>query len=428
MATGDEELREPSGAVLVLENGELFRRRGKTRIELACVEPEGTGRVSDIALDPSGLVFVAADNGLFVLGPWVDALDRVELLEGAPLGTPTSVHVDAQRRVWLATDEEVGVIDPSFYWGRTLEEELLPGDGPYRLEAHEGSFTIRGSEGASTYTPDAEDTPQLERVLAGERGIEEGSPPLHVEYGGSILVRAQGKGRGGATFRYRVDGHHVWKDLGEALRLEGLSPGRHVLDVVALDRDLNRSAPRSIGIDVGYPFYFEKRFVLAFVGTGALGVLAYFVWRARGRGASALARALVSTALVLVIVLQVLAGLFPHAKGWPFVGYSMYSRRYAENEEIYEGVLVGLRPDQREFVIDPQAIGVAIDSRWQVLRPLIDGGETAQREYVEAFRKRFPRDAIAGLQVQARRVRLTDRGPLKVAPLVLSHWREERGG
>ncbi len=428
MATGGEEVRETNGAALVLADGELFRRRGKTRIELACVEPEGTGRVSDLALDPAGLVFVAAERGLFVLGPWVDTLDRVELLEGAPRGAPNSVHVDAKRRVWLATDEEVGVIDPSFYWGRTLAAELLPGDGPYQIEANEDLLTIRGSAGAKSYAPDSEDGPILERVVADDREVGEDSPPHHIGYANSTLVRAEGKASGGATFRYRVDGHHVWKDLGEALRLEGLSPGRHVLDVVAVDRDLNRSAPRSVRIDVDYPFYFEKHSALALVGSGALLVLAVFLWQARGRGANAYGRALVSTAILLVIVLQVLAGLFPHAKGWPFVGYSMYSYRYAENEAIYEGVLVGLRPNQREFVIDPQAIGVAIDSRWQVLRPLIDGGENAHREYVEAFRKRFPRNAITGLQVQARRVRLTDRGPLNVAPLVLSHWEEEHGG
>ena len=135
-----------------------------------------------------------------------------------------------------------------------------------------------------------------------------------------------------------------------------------------------------------------------------------------------------STAVFLVCAVQVLAGLFPHAKGWPFVGYSMYSERYDADQVIHEGVLVGLRPDRRELAIDPQALGVAVDDRWQTLRPLIDGGDAAAAGYLARYRARFPRSRLVGLQVQARRVRLTARGPIRVAPLVLAHYLEEEAG
>ena len=75
-----------------------------------------------------------------------------------------------------------------------------------------------------------------------------------------------------------------------------------------------------------------------------------------------------------------------------------------------------------------QAVGVAIDGRWQVLRPVIDGGDSAAADYVARFRERYPKSGIVGLQVQARRIRLTPEGPVRIAPLVLSHYRERNGG
>src|SRR5262245_6112948 len=111
-----ERVREVDGAALVLQDGRLFRERGGARAEIGCTAAEGPGRVLDLASDPGGLVFVAAERGLFVLGPFVDVLDPVERLEGGPQGAPTSVFVDRRRRVWFATADEVGVLDPSFFW------------------------------------------------------------------------------------------------------------------------------------------------------------------------------------------------------------------------------------------------------------------------------------------------------------------------
>ena len=84
----------------------------------------------------------------------------------------------------------------------------------------------------------------------------------------------------------------------------------------------------------------------------------------------------------------------------------------------------GLAPGGAELVIDPQTLGLALDGRWQALHPLIDGGERVARAYLAAFRRRFPRSPILGLQVQARRTRLTPEGPRAVAPLVLYHFEE----
>jgi hypothetical protein len=69
-----------------------------------------------------------------------------------------------------------------------------------------------------------------------------------------------------------------------------------------------------------------------------------------------------------------------------------------------------------------------VDEIWQVARPLIDRGEPALRDFLAAWRQRFPGTLVCGLQVQARRARLTSTGPVPIAPLVLAHYREGSDG
>src|SRR5688572_4835853 len=107
-STDGERVVETTGSVLVLENARLQRERAGVRAELGCTDERGPGLVLDVAPDPGGLTFVAAEHGLFLLGPFVDVLDPVELGDGAPRGRPTSLQVDETRRVWMATESAVG--------------------------------------------------------------------------------------------------------------------------------------------------------------------------------------------------------------------------------------------------------------------------------------------------------------------------------
>src|SRR5262245_45409325 len=104
-ARAELRLAETSGSELVVVEGALFRERGGARAPIGCSADSGSGRVLALAADPAGLTFVAAEGGLFVLGPFVDVLDPVEPEGDAPRGRPTAVHVDAERRVWFATAE-----------------------------------------------------------------------------------------------------------------------------------------------------------------------------------------------------------------------------------------------------------------------------------------------------------------------------------
>jgi hypothetical protein len=425
--TQGESVTEARGSVLVLDEGRLYRERSGRRTELGCTDERGPGRVLDIALDPAGLAFVAAERGLFVLGPYVDVLDPLERLDGAPPGHPTSVHVDALRRVWIATENAAGALEPSFGWGRTLARDDLPGGGPYRISAHAGSLALSGTAGVVAYSPDVGPAPRITLVLLDGVEVDEGAR-LERASGDVLALSVTGDARGGATFRYRFDRHHVWHVLPSEHELTLPDPGAHVLEIVAVDQDLRRSPPRSVRLAIAYPAYYGARFVtLSIAGAAALGLVLVLV-TGRTRGRARVVRALVSTCLAVALALQLVAGSLPHARGWPFVGFGMYTRSFAASELVYEEQLVLLRPDGSELFVRPESPGVAVDEFWQVGRPLIDGGPPAMRAFLADWRRRFPATGVCGLQLQARRARLTRAGPVQVAPLVLAHYREPSGG
>jgi len=119
------------------------------------------------------------------------------------------------------------------------------------------------------------------------------------------------------------------------------------------------------------------------------------------------------------------AGIVPHGRGWPFMGFNMYTRSYARDEIVYREQLIVLHADGSELAVRPESAGFVVDEPWEVLRPLIDGGEPALRAYLETWLRRFPDPEARGLQLQARRSRLTPTGPVAIAPLVLAHFIEE---
>jgi hypothetical protein len=412
----DREARESNGATLRASATGLLRTLRGVQTIIGCTSPEGAGAILDLAADHAGLTFVVAENGLFVLAPDVDVMDPVVLGEGAPVGHPTSVHVDQERRLWIATDQAFGVVDPSFFWGRTIgAADGLPGHAPYRVRSGgEGVLQVETSEGEFSYHPDQGAPPEIR----GEPWVFEGGASGI----GPVRVRPDATGTGGATVRYRLDGHHVSRALGEEMLL-GDEPGHHRIELVAFDRDLRASAPVRVDSTVPYPAYYSKRFVLAAVSIFVLAAFAFFVWRSRSPW-----RAAVSSVLACAIALQVLAGIVPHAKGWPFVGFGMYSSSTPSRGVVTEEALVGLYANGRWRKLDAPQLGVAIDTIHQVIQPLVSGGDEAAREYVRAWNELHPSPGLRGLQVQVRRTRLLPDGPVRIAPLVLVDWRKEESG
>ncbi|MAB81135.1 MAG: hypothetical protein CMJ89_17450 [Planctomycetes bacterium] len=424
---------------LEIRGGGLLCTRDGVGKELGVTSGGQPGRVFDLAQDPAGLSLIAAENGVFVLSRLVDALDPLEPMDGFDMGRVNSVFVDGRRRLWWAGEGVFGVLDMSGLWGRRFRPQDLPESLRAQRTLHvgrarDGGVLVVASKTDSSvrqtwrYRPDLGERPRVLGVSVD--GVSwDPEHPIEVTYPEGFRLRASGTALGTASFRFRIDEHHVWRDLELTEEIAGFTPGEHTLDVIAVDRDLNRSEPLRLKVHSAYPARFDQRFVvvaLALFAALGLGGFLGREWRLGWRPAWWL-RAPLSTALLVVLTAQVLAAIEPHGKGWPFMGYSMYTTRFDRGDAIFQVVLIGLHQNGGERVIPPQAIGVAIDSLWQVLGPIVDGGEEVAQEYLDTYNELHPEQSLVGLTVRARRHRLTPRGAIEVAPQILSHYRVPTG-
>jgi hypothetical protein len=246
-------------------------------------------------------------------------------------------------------------------------------------------------------------------------------------FGDALQVFATGTANGGASFRYRIDRHHLWREL-TSDPIEGVPPGAHVLDVIAVDCDLRRSDPTRISVAFDLPRRYDKSFVVRAAILVAALVVAGFAWRVlrHGGGRVAWLRVPISSAIAIVLGVQVLAGIVPHAKGWPFIGFSMYTNTYEQGSSIYDEKLVGI--DRSGGMRDLSYAGVVpfTDDPWQVIRPIVDGGPEVSRAWILRYNSLHPAQPIVGLQARVDRRVLTPHGAVRVAPLILSsHFEDE---
>lgn len=420
---------ERGGATLEVQNGRLMRLVAGEDVVLSPVDNGPLGNVWDLAADPSGLTFVAADGGVFVAAPGVAALERVPIRDGAPAGAPRSVAMDGSRRLWVATENAVGAMDPSFGWGRCLPESDLPGQGPFALSLEGGTLEIRGTDGAKRIEVGGE--APAAAFFASANGIQltaEFPAALAFSYGEVPEIEVTGAAGAAAAgdwmARYRVNGHHRLRSLDDDRALRDLAPGRHRLEVFGFDRYLRRTPPLAIELHVAAPFYYQKWFLLAAVGVLGAGIFGFFAVRASSRRTTAL-RVLGSSAILGALCLQVAAGIWPHAKGWPFVGYSMYSQPFDPSGHVHEPLLHFHDDKGRSATRSAYSMGLAVDSPWQVLHPLIDGNGPAIARMWEIMPALLPNWNVTSFQVVSERTKLMPTGPVPVPPLVLAHV--ERG-
>ena len=142
----------------------------------------------------------------------------------------------------------------------------------------------------------------------------------------------------------------------------------------------------------------------------------------RGRTPS---QVLLSAALALIFTVQIVAALIPHGRGWPFIGYSMYSEVWREGDVLYTPVMYGVRPDGRRHEIDPRTAGYASDVVWQALVPLVHGPDAERQAFLDTWNRMYAADRLTGFTIVETRQRLTRAGPMRVAPRLLVAHPEE---
>jgi hypothetical protein len=399
----DVQLRLADGELLIESAGGLMRP--------ACTRDGGPGRVHAATLERSGRAVVAAERGLFVLDAEHPVLDPMDLGDGVPVGEPLGVFADERHRIWLCTEREFGVLDGRFGFGRTFTAADGVPPPPYCAVTGgaDGTILLRAEGGVFAYRPDSGPAP----VCPG--GVSRGE--LVADRAGEAAFRVDVEALGGATFRQRQKHHHVLRAAPDS-RLHGLRPGRHVVDLYAIDRDLRRTLIAEFTVHMPPPPALDARMLplIALAGTAVLFALS---WPRRGR--RRLLRAVTRTVLVGVLALQVIAALLGYGRSWPFVGFSMYTENWHENDVLYKPRVLGLRADgstevRTDFHL-PQ------DGHWQMLAEVLHGDDEARHgllEKINAFRP--PSERVVGFEIADKRIRLTREGPVDVAPTPLLRW------
>ncbi|NRA98099.1 MAG: hypothetical protein HRU14_18035, partial [Planctomycetes bacterium] len=380
-----------------------------------------TGRIRQFEPDPHGGTFVAAEHGIFLVHPSVDTIDRIDLGDGAPKGSPVGIVLDDERRLWIATDRAFGVVNTGFFYGRSGDYPELPGPPYTGLRLHpEGGLEVLTAAGGFRYVPDQGLPPRINGVTVD--GNEWSGKALARTWPIAVDVNTSATGAGEATLRWVTDGHHNWLPLpGRGLTIAGLNPGDRTVELVALDRDLRRSTPVVIELRCAYPWWLRPAVLLGGSGAFAVLVLGGFLMLARrsGGGRANYGRALVSTFILTWLVLQLVAGLFPHARGWPFCGFSMYTEKSRENDIGGPVSMAIATRDGKERSADLRRFKLVFDTRWQVIRPFLNGDPAYRRHLLDLYNQLPGGVNARALRVVQYRTRLTRNGKVPVAPLVM---------
>ncbi len=377
------------------------------------------GAVRALARVPAGTWFAACERGLFVCDEQHPVLDPADVRDGVVAGPLVGVAADARGRVWLCGVDSFGVLDPALRFGRVFTAaDGLPAP-PFRgvAVAADGRVILTAANGAFAYTPDAEPPPRATAVPDASRSLR-ASPD------GTVDVPVGAEGRGGATLRVRRRHHHMLVPLVDG-RVSGLRPGRHVLEVHAVDRDLNRTVVGEYTVDVPLPRVFDPRLLLGAAAFGAalLFAAAYRARRGQRTGAR-LAWAAARTAVLAVVLLQLLAALLGYGRSWPFVGFTMYTETWREDDVLYRPRITGVRADGSRTSLHEHEVGVHQDGYWQMLAEVAFGGDAAARAlFAKVARcRRDGETPFTGFVLADGRIRLTANGPVDVAPTVLVAW------
>lgn len=375
-----------------------------------------------MTLHPEGTVFVACEQGIFVLDHDHLVLDQADLRDGIPVGRPVGVHADAAGRVWLCTDEEFSVIDTRFGFARTFG----PADGvpppPYRSLRGDGSgrVLLRTAAGTFAYTPDRGPPPRSSKGMVRAR--------LEASGDGSAAFELDIEALGRATLRQRTQHVHLLRPI-EGSALGGLRPGRHQVEIHAVDRDLRRTIVAKYDVHVPLPEVFNVRMLPLIAAAAGLLFLLLAWWfggsEKIGR-AGRIWRALGRTALLGAIMLQLLAAFLGYGRSWPFVGFTMYTENWHEQSVLHRPHIEAIRADGSRLPRNIKSAGILQDDYWQMLSEVLFGDEEDWQRTLHQINHKRPKGEpkFTGFVLSDGRIRLTATGPVDAAPTVLVHYEQ----
>lgn len=423
------ELRERDGATLRAVGDRVLRTREGVETELGCTLEGGTGRIFEIVTQKHGASFLAAERGVFTIAPEVEELDPIHRLDGGPQDAPTGIALAPdETTLWVTSARGLGCIDLVQFYGTSIDAKALP-QGTIEDVDVNARGEVRVSIDGRVLRMQLPAAPVLRVQRVEGEAWKEGERRRLAS--NRLRIEAEAKSVAPCTLRFRWRGRHLWRPFPADGWIPRVEPGAQSYDIVALDGAMQRSEIVRVDVEVPYPKAFEKRTLLA-IALGFLALLcALFAWLAKsGRLAAATpaarwTKAALSVFAAFVVCVQIATGIEPHARSWPFVGFTMYTQKFRARSSIFETKFVGLHRDGSRSELNPLLAGRHMDGEWMAALPLVyDPAREAPRfvdDYNRATGLQGARELV-GVQIVEHRKRLTRRAPIDVAPILWVHW------
>jgi hypothetical protein len=400
---------ESDGGVLEAAGDRIIRRRDGVARELVCTARAGTGTIRALALGPLGTTYVAAERGLFLVDPSVDALDGMWLADGVPRGEIVGLHSDRVDRLWIATRDEFGCVHTGQWFGRMhTHDDGLPAPPYLEFAPASGELLLRTAAGVFAYRPDPT-PPDLQevRVVGG---------PISAPTGSRVECYLRAVAEGGASYRWRAASEHMLREV-RAGSIDLAYPGTHALTIHAFDRDLDRSVALPLSVHVPYEEVYDPRRLLPAIVAIAVSVLVGFVARAI-RSKRPIGKALLDACLVLVVATQLLAAVLGHGRSYPFIGFAMYRDVSREDDVVYTPLVQARDRNGVWHEIPAGPLSFTTDGTWRHLAELLYADENERDAFLRERASALGSPWTA-FELRIARCRLTAEGPTAVAPFVL---------
>lgn len=399
--------------------GALLRKCAERVTALRALPDREPGEVRDFCRDATGTVFVAARGGLFIAAEHCDVLDRVDFDGEPPSGEPVGVACASNERLWLLTSTELCAVETRQFLSRQLEVDLPPPPYLGLNKRNDGRLELRHSGGVHELALE-----QLPEPVWGEAKLAAGSPGvdgvLSLAFGTPLRINLEPSAH--LRWMWRDAARFRWLPIdGNELSIELERPGRQSFCVVAFDHAMRRSPQTTFEVDVAYPPSLRTRTLLILVGVPALGLLlsaAVFAWR-RARTSREVLRSVLSAALFCLVTLQLLAAAFPHSKGWPFVGFTMYTR-VAERDSISSRhEFLGRTAEGTWIPLAPPGGAFGKYETERALQPFLHDADGRRERFLAEWNANSSHAQLTAIADVCRRRRLTPDGPIDIPRVVM---------
>ena len=324
-----------------LSGGELVRIESDgSEFPVRNLGPHALGEVRAIYPGIWGCVYVACDAGIFATDEFLCNIDRVVGAKDLGSTAPLDLTQDARGRLWVVTTDALHVVPSDHRSARPVLFATETGAGPFVSIGQEGKrvLVIRTTADEVRYEPDTAPPPVLPGLRVNGVPFTKGDI-VEVTYPAPVTVEFDARPDDGSEIVFVPDMRkriHFRRTEPNEFQCRKADPGMRRARFRAVDRDGNLGSEITIPVLVQWPDPLRPsrvRIILFACIIFGLGGPFAVAWLRGVRGAR-LQTTMLTTLVVLLIGGQLLAASIPHARTWPFVGWTMYAIKGERGERI----------------------------------------------------------------------------------------------